>query len=105
MLAVHVTGGWKETKAAKMFHHIPIGYGKLLLAAREYNQDNDINEIEQEDLDHLLHIILSHHGKKGWSSPVIPQTTEAYVVHSIEMMDGYVDSYNNGTIPREIYGH
>jgi 3'-5' exoribonuclease len=28
----------------------------------------------------IKHIILSHHGKKEWGSPVVPQTPEAYAV-------------------------
>lgn len=102
MLAIYVTGGWKKTKADRMFHHIPIGYGIVLMAAKKWNAMADV-KTSQEDIDHLLHIILSHHGNKCWSSPIIPQTIEAYIVHSIEMMDGYVDSYNNGKIPESIY--
>jgi len=88
------------TKANQLFHHIPIGYGIVLMAANEFRKDRNLNE---DTLDHLLHIILSHHGKKAWSSPVIPQTLEAYIVHSIEMMDGYVESYSRGKIPDRIY--
>ena len=29
----------------------------------------------------ILHIVLSHHGKKEWGSPVVPNTIEAWVVH------------------------
>ena len=28
----------------------------------------------------IKHIILAHHGKKEWGSPVVPQTPEAYAV-------------------------
>ncbi|MBS3762021.1 MAG: HD domain-containing protein [Planctomycetes bacterium] len=40
------------------------------------------NKEEASELKHvLLHIILSHHGKKEWGSPVIPQTPEALLIH------------------------
>ncbi len=29
----------------------------------------------------LLHMILSHHGKKDWGSPVLPKTSEAILLH------------------------
>ena len=29
----------------------------------------------------LLHIILSHHGKRDWGAPVVPQTPEALLIH------------------------
>lgn len=92
------------TQANNLFHHIPVGYGMVLTAATEYNINVDsYSELEQDTLDHLLHIILSHHGNKCWSSPIIPQTIEAYIVHSIEMMDGYVEKYSKGNIPDRIY--
>lgn len=39
-------------------------------------------------LDPLLieHIMLSHHGRKEWSSPVEPKTPEAWAVHAADML-------------------
>jgi 3'-5' exoribonuclease len=34
----------------------------------------------------LLHLILSHHGKKEWGSPVIPQLPEAMLLHYCDQM-------------------
>jgi len=36
---------------------------------------------------HIKHILLSHHGEYEYGSPKIPQTSEAYLVHLIDMMD------------------
>jgi 3'-5' exoribonuclease len=36
---------------------------------------------------HLKHILLSHHGEFAYGSPKIPQTSEAYLVHLIDLMD------------------
>jgi 3'-5' exoribonuclease len=36
---------------------------------------------------HLKHILLSHHGEYEYGSPKIPQTSEAFLVHLIDMMD------------------
>ncbi len=35
----------------------------------------------------VLHMILSHHGKLEWGSPVAPATTEAMTLHYIDMID------------------
>jgi 3'-5' exoribonuclease len=52
---------------------------------------------------HMLieHLILSHHGRKEWGSPVEPQVVEAYILH-------YADEFsakfgpNSKTKPQEI---
>lgn len=36
---------------------------------------------------HLKHILLAHHGEYAYGSPKIPQTSEAFLVHLIDMMD------------------
>jgi 3'-5' exoribonuclease len=35
--------------------------------------------------DRVGHIILSHHGRREWGSPVEPQTEEAYIFHQADM--------------------
>jgi 3'-5' exoribonuclease len=41
----------------------------------------------------LKHIILSHHGLQEWGSPRPPMTPEAQVVHTIEMLDGKMNTF------------
>lgn len=41
---------------------------------------------------HLKHILLSHHGEYEYGSPKIPQTSEAYLVHLIDLMDSKMGS-------------
>ncbi|AWV89851.1 3'-5' exoribonuclease YhaM family protein [Bradymonas sediminis] len=35
----------------------------------------------------IKHLILAHHGKKEYGSPVLPRTPEALVLHEIDMID------------------
>lgn len=35
----------------------------------------------------LLHLILSHHGKIEWGSPITPQTPEAEILHLADLID------------------
>lgn len=41
---------------------------------------------------HIKHILLSHHGEYEYGSPKIPQTSEAYLVHLIDLMDSKMNS-------------
>ena len=41
---------------------------------------------------HLRHILLSHHGEYEYGSPKIPQTSEAYLVHLIDLMDSKMNA-------------
>ncbi len=38
-------------------------------------------------LDHLKHLILSHHGELEWGSPVQPLTAEAIALHALDNLD------------------
>ena len=93
-----------HVERAKLFHHIPMGFLDIAKLADKFNEGTQ-DKLSPETIDQLLHIILSHHGRRSWSSPVIPQFVEAYIVHSVEMMDGYVDKYNKGESVNDIYDH
>lgn len=41
---------------------------------------------------HLKHILLSHHGVLEYGSPKLPQTSEAFLVHLIDMMDSKMNA-------------
>ena len=42
---------------------------------------------------HLKHILLSHHGEYEYGSPKIPHTSEAMLVHLIDLMDSKMHSF------------
>lgn len=44
-------------------------------------------DISTEKLNHLLHLIASHHGKLEWGSPVEPCTLEAVLLHNADVLD------------------
>lgn len=45
--------------------------------------------------EHLLHIIVSHHGQKSWGSPVEPMTREGRVFHLLDMVDAQMGIIDN----------
>ncbi|MGE3611627.1 MAG: 3'-5' exoribonuclease YhaM family protein [Bacteriovoracaceae bacterium] len=42
---------------------------------------------------HLKHILLAHHGEYEYGSPKIPQTSEAFLVHLIDLMDSKMGTF------------
>lgn len=48
-----------------------------------------------ERLDHLLHVILAHHGRKEWGAAVEPQTVEAWLVHLADLAESRLWAYSN----------
>lgn len=40
--------------------------------------------------DHLIHIVVSHHGRYEYGCPVLPATPEAFAVHHIDNLDSKV---------------
>ena len=43
---------------------------------------------------HLKHILLSHHGELQFGSPKVPHTSEAMLVHYIDMLDSKLNSFD-----------
>jgi len=112
-----------EFPAAKRHHHAFVGglsfhtVSMLRLAkaiATQYTQINrsllysgvilhdigktmeelDIDE-NQEDVLLLKHLILAHHGKLEYGSPVRPQLLEAEVLHHIDLLDATITMMSN----------
>jgi 3'-5' exoribonuclease len=52
----------------------------------------EIDSFPGEIRNQLLHILLSHHGKMEFGSPVLPKTPEAILVHYLDDLDGKLDS-------------
>ena len=62
--------------------HMPYGCFVLEQTLRE----EDIRLL-RADYHRLMHMILSHHGKREWGSSVTPHTTEAWYLHAIDLLD------------------
>jgi 3'-5' exoribonuclease len=75
------------TLGGTLIGHINIGMGMLSQIVREVKNKYPNVDIDPSKLQHLGHLILSHHGKKEWGSPVTPATPEAHMFHQIDMVD------------------
>jgi Predicted HD-superfamily hydrolase len=72
------------TVEGKLLGHISIVHTMIKDAAKQLN-------IEGEEVTLLEHIILSHHGKNEFGSPVLPQIREAEIVSFIDNIDARMD--------------
>lgn len=68
----------------KLIDHIPLGVMMLKPYLDEF-ADTDLAQ-------HLLHIIVSHHGIKEWGSPVEPATQEAKIIHLADLADSRLNA-------------
>jgi len=87
-------------KVAELCYERSFGYtdeGNLLghISIEVQWVQNAISSIEgfpEELRRQLLHILLSHHGKLEFGSPVLPKTPEAILVHYLDDLDGKLES-------------
>jgi 3'-5' exoribonuclease len=71
----------RYTKEGRLIGHILIGRDMVREAARR------IEGFPEDMLLRLEHAILSHHGKREFGAPILPQTIEALLVSHIDDLD------------------
>ena len=67
------------TDHAGKIGHLPRSYGEMLSAAKAL-------QVPEETIDFIGHLMLAHHGRKEWNSPVLPAETEAWCIHAADMI-------------------
>jgi len=68
----------------KLKGHISIISEEIVLMAKELG-------VEGEEITLLQHMVLSHHGKLEWGSPVRPAIMEAEILHFIDNIDAKME--------------
>lgn len=81
--------GTDSTLEGRLIGHIPIMSSEIETTAKELG-------VEGEEVLLLQHMVLSHHGKMEWGSPVVPLIAEAEVLHMIDMIDASMDTLKKG---------
>lgn len=51
-------------------------------------------EINQYKAMALYHLLLAHHGKNEWGSPVVPRMKEAYILHESDVLSTNLNCFN-----------
>lgn len=77
------------TLAGQLEGHIVMISEEISKACEALN----IDEME-EDVIVLKHVVLAHHGKLEFGSPVLPQVKEAEILHLIDVLDANINILN-----------
>lgn len=73
------TAAWQDTEFHETERHLARSYAEFMHAAWSAGAPED--EVER-----VAHIMLAHHGRREWGSPVEPATAEAWAVHAADML-------------------
>jgi 3'-5' exoribonuclease len=77
--------GIEKTEQGELIGHIHLGT-KIV-----YEESKVITpKIKESDLNHLIHIILSHHGEIEYGSPVVPKTIESFIIGLSDNVDSKI---------------
>lgn len=94
------------TVEGNLIGHISIVADMISDACRALDIDKD-----DEKVILLKHMVLSHHGKQEWGSPVTPHLLEAEILHhldnldaSIQMVKGALEHTEPGNFSERIFG-
>lgn len=82
------------TTEGRLMGHIPMGASMIDASIHELRKQGGFDEQIQT---HLVHLILSHHGKLEWGSPVTPKTREAIVLHYADNTEAYMAVFSAET--------
>lgn len=70
----------------KLIGHTSLG---VMIISRLVPDDVNIKKMNE-----VIHLILSHHGKRDWGAPVEPLMKEAVILHHCDMLDSYNSRFN-----------
>lgn len=92
---LHDVGKTAELSYARGFGYTDVGnlLGHISLQAQWIQKAAEgIPGFPEELRIQLLHIVLAHHGRLEYGSPVVPKTPEALLVHYLDDLDGKLES-------------
>lgn len=79
--------GFPYTTEGRLMGHIAMS---AMLISEEGKK---ITELSEEKLQHLIHIVLAHHGSQDKGSPVACATKESFVVHYADELDSILNQF------------
>lgn len=82
------------TLEGNLLGHISIVVGKMEKIIDKFNLDSEIVLL-------LKHVVLAHHGKLEFGSPVLPQIPEAEIIHYIDNIDARMNAIRQAFDPLE----
>lgn len=85
----------RYTTEGRLLGHITMGASMIdtLINSLKRNGEGFDDSLHHQ----ILHVILSHHGKLEWGSPIRPQTREAMVLHYADHTEAYMTVFAEET--------
>ena len=65
--------------------------GHIFISANRLYAELQKNKVEEEEINHIVHIVLSHHGELEYGSPVKPCSQEAVIVNMLDNLSAKTD--------------
>jgi 3'-5' exoribonuclease len=93
-ILLHDLGKTAELSYQRSFGYTDAGnlLGHITLETQWVNREIErIQNFPEELRLQILHILLAHHGKLEYGSPVLPKTPEALLVHYLDDLDGKLE--------------
>ena len=81
-------GNASYSEAAVLRNHTMIGISEVIKAATA------LGFVEYPEINELVHLIASHHGKAEWGAMVEPRMVEAMILSSADERDALVNKFN-----------
>ncbi len=69
--------------------------GHIYISANALQRELERRNIEQKELERIIHIVLAHHGQLDYGSPVMPCTQEAAIIHLLDNLSAKTDTIEN----------
>lgn len=66
--------------------------GHIYISAVALQRELERRSVPQDEVQRIVHIVLSHHGQKEWGSPVLPCSQEAMLVHFLDNLSAKSDT-------------
>jgi len=78
----NLDGSVKKMPYRKLINHVSGSFAEFYLHARRLG-------FKDKFIEDVGHCLLSHHGRREWGSPVEPQTADAFILHTADMMSAH----------------
>lgn len=85
---VRAPASYTYTEHRDQISHLPRSYAEFAQRAEA---------LPEEQRTFIGHLILSHHGRREWGSPVRPATPEAWAIHAADMLSSQYSADSNVT--------
>ena len=83
--------GFPYTTKGRLLGHISM----TAMLINSYAEKINSAELVEQELEELLHIVLSHHGEQEKGSPIACATKESFIVHYADELNAVLNQFEN----------